>query len=90
MSEAINLNDDVREIQESAGQIVAKFNAYIKQPFEKSGLTRPQRRKVKKHYLKFCYKWLDLPKEKRDVVKIVKHIVVTSGEKDLVSKYFKK
>lgn len=84
-----SLKDD---LQDSATKLIQEFLWYTvydpdKKPEEQSPYNRQQRRRIKRHYEKFLWKWIDIPEEAQNVEMIVRYLVSTKYETRVVRRY---
>lgn len=72
-------------VDKSATELVKQFMWYVKS--EESEYNRQQRRRINRHYIKFLYKWWEIPKKARDVQKIVSYLAQQDRNNRVVHTY---
>lgn len=84
-----NLKDDLKG---SATDLVKAFLWYTqfdpnKPTDQQTRFNRQKRRRIKRHYQKFLWKWMDIPEEIRDVRMIVEYLAASKWETRVVRRY---
>ena len=77
----VDAQDKIPDWKKDTSEIIEKFHYYIGFPHDVTGLTRDQRRRVKRHYTKFLWNWHLLPKKRQSVTMIVKYLAKTPRNK---------
>ena len=79
-------------LHDSATNLVKEFLWYTvydpdKKPEDQSPYNRQKRRRIKRHYEKFLWKWIDIPEEAQNVHDIVLYLISTKHETRVVRRY---
>ena len=73
------------DLQGSANSLIKSFMWYVHH--RDSTFNRVQKRRIKRHYEKFLWHWVDIPKDLQDVDLMVAYLVSSKHETRIVQRF---